>query len=326
LDQEFVSQSCLPDLYAKLNQRDIVNLAARANGRGFTFEAPLCLADNTEISSETHISAGQIDGRSCVICVIRDISHRPAREKDLRKREALYRSLIDAMPDLVFRIKRDGTYLEFKLPDDIGLKIPTDDHEIIGKKIADLMPDEVAKNAMRAIEQAFETQEMHAIEYQIDEPSGPHHYEARFVASAEDEVIALVRDVTARKRGEDLLRLQRDLSAKLSVETNLNRARQLVLDTAIQAAGMDCGGIYLTTRSRGYWNWLLPGYIEAFAQQIQYYERIRPRRSWLYKGTRLIPVLKIQTCPVAKFWSARICTRWVSFLSCIKRRLLAVSM
>ncbi len=285
LDQEHVSQSCLPDLYAKLNQRDIVNLAARANGRGFTFEAPLCLADNTEISSETHISADQIDGRSCVICVIRDISHRPAREKDLRKREALYRSLIDAMPDLVFRIKRDGTYLEFKLPDDIGLKIPTDDHEIIGKKIADLMPDEVAKNAMRAIEQAFETQEMRAIEYQIDEPSGPHHYEARFVASAEDEVIALVRDVTARKRGEDLLRLQRDLSAKLSVETNLNRALQLVLDIAIQAAGMDCGGIYLTDPITGVLELAFyQGISEAFAQQIQYYEEDTAQAQLVLQG------------------------------------------
>jgi PAS domain S-box-containing protein len=272
-DQSILSQRRLPDLYTRLKPDDLIHLVAQDGERGVTFEDVLRSADHCEILSETHISTGQIDGKACLICVIRDINHRPARDRELRKTETIYRSLISSMPDLIFRIKRDGTYLEFKLPDNLGLKIPTDAHDIIGKKIADLMPEEVARDAMQAIELAFETQEMHAIEYQIEEPSGPHHYEARFTASVEDEVIALVRDITQRKQGENLLRIQRDLSAALSIETNLNRALRVVLDTAIQASGMDCGGIYLLDAATGALELAFyQGVSEAFAQQTQFFE------------------------------------------------------
>ena len=272
-DQSVFSQSRLPDLYTRLKPDDLIHLAARDEGRGVTFEDVLHSADRREIPSETHISTGQIDGKTCLICVIRDINHRPARDQELRKTEAIYRSLISSMPDLIFRIKRDGTYLEFKLPDNLGLKIPTDDHDIIGKKIADLMPEDVAREAMQAIDLALETQDMHAIEYRIEEPSGPHYYEARFTASVEDEVIALVRDITQRTQGENLLRVQRDLSAALSIETNLNRALRGVLDTAIQASGMDCGGIYLIDAVTGALELAFyQGVSEAFAQQTQYFE------------------------------------------------------
>ena len=275
-------RSCLPDLYIRLKKDDLIDLVARQDGRGVTFEDLLRSADHLEILSETHLNTGHIDGENRLICVIRDVSHRLERERELRKTEAIYRSLIRSMPDLIFRIKRDGTYLEFKLPDNLGLKIPTDDSEIIGKKIADLMPEHVAREAMQAIELAFETQEMHAIEYQIEEPSGPHDYEARFTTSVEDEVIALVRDITERKRGENLLRIQRDLSAALSIETNLNRALRLVLDTAIQAGGMDCGGIYLLDPESGALELAFhQGVSEAFAQQTQYFEASSAQTQWV---------------------------------------------
>ncbi len=81
-DQEFLSQSCLPDLYIRLDQDDLLHLAAQDGGYGATFEDSLRAADHLEILSETHISAGQINGKACLICAIRDISHRPARDRD----------------------------------------------------------------------------------------------------------------------------------------------------------------------------------------------------------------------------------------------------
>jgi PAS domain S-box-containing protein len=278
--ESFLSQISLTDLYTQSHHANITNLASLINGRSVYFEAPLRTANSPEILSETQVTAGQIEERPCLICVVRDISHRTLREKELRKREAIYRSLVEAMPDLVFRIRRDGTYLEFKLPDNLGLKIPEDDSQIIGKKIADLMPEHVTEMAMLAIERAFVTGEMQAIEYQIEEPSGFHHYEARFVTTGDDEVVALVRDTTELKRNETLLRLQRDLSVALSVETNLYRALQLVVDTAIRLAGMDCGGIYLVNPQSGMLELAFhQGLSEEFVQQVSCYgpEAVRAR-------------------------------------------------
>lgn len=52
-------------------------------------------------------------------------------------------------------------------------------------------------------------------------------------------------DVTERKRNEILTRSQRDLGFSLSTITGIDETLRLCLDAAINAANMDCGGIYL---------------------------------------------------------------------------------
>jgi len=57
-------------------------------------------------------------------------------------------------------------------------------------------------------------------------------------------VQSVIRDITESKRSQDLLTRQRDLSfAILSAET-LQEALQCCLEGALDAAGMECGGIY----------------------------------------------------------------------------------
>jgi PAS domain S-box-containing protein len=283
-DQTFLSRKRLPDIFASSHRAHVADYVMQVDGQKAHFEAPLVSSKNAEILTETQITLDQINGRCCLICVIRDIRHRPAIEQELRRRERLYRLLVGAMPDLLFRIRRDGTYLESKVPDNLGLKVPTDD-EIIGKKIADIVPEHVTALAMPAIERVLDTGQMETIEYAIEEPSGLHEYEARFVASFEDEVIALVRDITVRKRNETLLRIQRDLGAALSVETDLNRALQLIVETAVRVTGMDCGGIYLTDPVSGAQELRCHrGLSDEFAQVVLRYDADAPQTSWLMQS------------------------------------------
>ena len=51
---------------------------------------------------------------------------------------------------------------------------------------------------------------------------------------------------TARDRpAEDLTLIQRDLAVALGAAVDIDKALHLCLETAIEVAGMDCGGIYL---------------------------------------------------------------------------------
>ncbi|MFC1669211.1 PAS domain S-box protein [Spirochaetota bacterium] len=61
----------------------------------------------------------------------------------------------------------------------------------------------------------------------------------------------IIIDITGRKRAEDLILLQRDLSISLSKVTSLNMALETCVVTAITASGMDCGGIYLFDDNSG---------------------------------------------------------------------------
>jgi PAS domain-containing protein len=241
-----LAQLTLPELYGRVHRTGIAYLGTITNGQSICFEAQLLSAQNGEISSETQITPCQLDGNPCLICVIRNTSHRPAIERELRKRAAIYRSLVEAIPDLLFRIRRDGTYLEFKLPDNLGLRIPADESEIIGRKIADVVPPHVTELAMPAIAHTLDTGVMQTIEYQIMEPSGPHDYEARFVAIEENEVMALVRDITERKQVETLLRQKDRLlegvakaTSRLMAPGDQDTAFNEALGLLGEAAGVD---------------------------------------------------------------------------------------
>ena len=53
------------------------------------------------------------------------------------------------------------------------------------------------------------------------------------------------RDITERKRAERLLVLQRDLAGAIATSATLGEALRATVTVAIQASGMDSGGVYL---------------------------------------------------------------------------------
>ena len=112
--------------------------------------------------------------------------------------------MLDAVPDLFFRIDREGNYLDFRAPRPELLALPPE--EIIGSNIRELpLAPEMLERSFAAIEAALETGEVQTYEYSLEMPDGWHEYEARMAACAPDEVIAIVRDVTERVRTQEAL-------------------------------------------------------------------------------------------------------------------------
>ena len=154
-------------------------------------------------------------GDAYAICGIStDITERKRAEEALRSSLSTNRALINAMPDLLFRISGDGTYVNFKASKDYDLLIPPD--EFLGKKVHEVMPPEVAKPTMHCVEKALATGEVQIFEYQLARHEQLYYYEARIVVSAEDEVMAIVRDITDRKRAEAEIRNALEKEKELS--------------------------------------------------------------------------------------------------------------
>lgn len=130
--------------------------------------------------------------------VVRDISERKQMENNLLESEARHRALLGAIPDLVFRVSRDGTHLDYHAGNINDLAVPPE--QFLGRKINEVMPPDSAERHMRAIEQVLQTGEEQTYEYALTIGEQLLHFEARMVAAGPDEVLTIVRNITERKQ------------------------------------------------------------------------------------------------------------------------------
>src|SRR5918999_5951307 len=119
--------------------------------------------------------------------------------------EARHRALLDAIPDLMFRISRDGIYREFA-GDVTRLASPPE--TLVGSSVYDVVLTDVSEPLMTAGAEALEMGELARAEYTLRTLDGEtRDFEARVVPCGPDEVVAIVRDVTDFNRVlEDLRR------------------------------------------------------------------------------------------------------------------------
>ncbi|MEH2306369.1 sensor histidine kinase [Nostoc sp.] len=131
--------------------------------------------------------------------LVMDITDRKQAEEKLQESEARYKAILDAIPDLMFRISRDAEYLDLKSE---GANLTLSREEIVGKRVQELLPSDVAAISLEAIAKTLDSGTLQTCEYQLATPLGVRDYEARLVVSGEDEVLAIVRDITERKQAE----------------------------------------------------------------------------------------------------------------------------
>src|SRR5215212_5523618 len=83
----------------------------------------------------------------------RDITERLRTEKALQESEARHRALLAAMPDIVFRLDGAGTYLDYKADRVTDLAAPPE--VFLGRRIAEVLPSEVASVVEATIERVL---------------------------------------------------------------------------------------------------------------------------------------------------------------------------
>ena len=142
------------------------------------------------------------------------IIERKRADDALRSSMATNRAILNAIPDLIFRLDRNGIFVNFKAAKEKNLLTP--EKEFLGKHVGDVFPEDVASPILNCLAKTFVTGEVQLLECQITQEEKVHSYEIRFAVSDVDEVMAIVRDITERKQAEEDIRITLEQEKKLN--------------------------------------------------------------------------------------------------------------
>jgi PAS domain S-box-containing protein len=132
--------------------------------------------------------------------IAEDITDLKRAQELLYALDAKWRALTSTVMDMIFRVRKDGTIIEYKAATDVPFTL--EEATVLGKTLKQLLPTTLATEAMQKLSQALKTRQVQTLAGQFLLPDEVRDFEARAVICADDEILAVVRDVTDRKRLE----------------------------------------------------------------------------------------------------------------------------
>jgi diguanylate cyclase (GGDEF)-like protein/PAS domain S-box-containing protein len=126
--------------------------------------------------------------------------------RNLQLAEARNAAILAAIPDLLFELDIDGTYIDWHSPRSELLAAPPED--FIGKTVAEVLPPAAASVCMAALQAAFAQGSSTGLQFELPLPVGTRWFELSVsrkgtVVDHKPRFIVLSRDITERKEAEN---------------------------------------------------------------------------------------------------------------------------
>ena len=146
------------------------------------------------------------DGKAYKVGFGLDVTKLKITENLLIERKNYLNSLINSIPDIIFRMDRKGTYLDYKADNKDLLAIEPD--KLLNKTLHEIFPEEIADFHLKHIQDALKNDKLITYEYEMIVLTGEtKSFEARINKKENDEVIIIARDITERKLSESKITL-----------------------------------------------------------------------------------------------------------------------
>ena len=140
------------------------------------------------------------------------------RTAALHEKTSELEAMLNAFPDLFFRLALDTTILDYKAnSQNTQLYVPAE--IFLGKRMVEILPPELGEKLQQAIVQLQETSSLVSIEYSLLTPNGEQYFEGRLVPFANNNIILIVRNVSEE---------QTALRDRQKAETRLQQQEQFL--------------------------------------------------------------------------------------------------
>ncbi|MBE7150967.1 PAS domain-containing protein [Bacillus mycoides] len=140
-----------------------------------------------------------------------DITHLKAIEEQLKQQTSELELIFKALPDLCFLTEADGTIIDYKAGTPSKFYVSAE--IFMGKRFYEVLPSPVAQKFREAIRQVKEKDSTVIVEYPLTLKGSLDFFEARCVPLLHNKIMVIVRDITERKKTEELLSKSDTLAA-----------------------------------------------------------------------------------------------------------------
>ena len=126
------------------------------------------------------------------------------REAALHESEERNRAILSAIPDMMFLLDHEGRCLEYHARNESELFLRPE--TFLGKTLREVMPPDVAARFSYSSAKVLQTDQPVLLEYTLPYADGPRTFEASMVRCDRSRILAIVRNISARKEAEESLR------------------------------------------------------------------------------------------------------------------------
>jgi len=195
----------------------------------------------------------------------------------LEESEDKYKELVNLLPQMVFETDKKGiiTFANYHAFDLLGYT--AEDIEK-GVNVIEIIAPHDRKNARKHMRKVMKGLKLDGLEYLVQRKDGSTFSVLSYYTPVIHDhkpvgLRGIAIDLTDRKRTENLMCIQRDLSMQLSTASGLTEGLRLCLEIALQASELDCGGVYLIDETSGALDLAFhQGLPKAFIKSSSHYE------------------------------------------------------
>jgi PAS domain S-box-containing protein len=118
----------------------------------------------------------------------------------LRKNGAVCQSILEALPDLLFLLSKDGTFLDYHKP--VSSFLLASPEQLLGRSVAEVLPKKLTEKMVTLGKRVFKTGKVQHLEYPLRVSGRNYFFETWLTCCDQDKILAIIRNITKRKKAE----------------------------------------------------------------------------------------------------------------------------
>ncbi|MHA1959905.1 MAG: PAS domain S-box protein [Candidatus Thorarchaeota archaeon] len=182
--------------------------------KSFTIESQHRTKDGQTFPVEISINYMEFEGKEFNCAFARNIEERVQRIGEIRESERRHRTVVESMQDLIFVFDENDSPTEYYAPSEHLLYARAEHFR--GKHVSDVLPPEVANQYARQSHELRVTRVPKRFDYSLDLNGGKRWFEASLTLHEDGvSIVAVVHDITERKRTEEWADEQRSFLEKV---------------------------------------------------------------------------------------------------------------